>query len=185
MIRRFTIPDKDALNTQQIKVINKIIDGPRGKVPSPIYKWLVKPELADRAQLLGESIRYESSLRPELIEIIILLVARYWDSKYEWEFHKEIALDLGIPKSIIKSIKESQVPEFRSNQEECIYAFTKSILEKKIIEDDLYESAKNYFGEEGLVDMTALVGYYSFISMTINVFEIPVLEKKYSRLESD
>jgi 4-carboxymuconolactone decarboxylase len=181
---RFRIPDKNTLRNEQIKVIDKITNGPRGKVPSPIYKWLIKPELADRAQLLGESIRYDNSLKPEFIEIMILLVARYWDAKYEWDFHKVIALDLGIPESIIESIRKSQIPKFRSNEEECIYVFTKSLLEKKIIEDDLYEKTKNYFGEEGLVDMTALVGYYSFISMTINVFEIPISEKNYSRLES-
>ena len=101
MSSRFKIPDIDTLNIDQKKIIKKIISGPRGKVPSPIYKWLIRPELADRAQLLGESLRYDNSLKPEFIEIIILLVARHWDAKYEWEFHKIIALDLGISENFL------------------------------------------------------------------------------------
>jgi len=30
------------------------------------------------------------------------------------------------------------------------------------------------FGERGLVDLTGLIGYYSFVSVTLNVFEVPV-----------
>tara|TARA_E500000331_G_scaffold358644_1_gene428366 strand:- start:18177 stop:18776 length:600 start_codon:yes stop_codon:yes gene_type:complete len=185
MSSRFKIPDIDTLNIDQKKIIKKIISGPRGKVPSPIYKWLIRPELADRAQLLGESLRYDNSLKPEFIEIIILLVARHWDAKYEWEFHKIIALDLGISENFIDSIKRYQEPDFSSDHEKCIYEFTNSLLERKLIEDDLYEKSINYFRDEGLVEIVTLVGYYSLISMTINVFEIPVSGEKYARLNSD
>ena len=185
MSSRFKIPDIDTLNIDQKKIIKKIISGPRGKVPSPIYKWLIRPELADRAQLLGESLRYDNSLKPEFIEIIILLVARHWDAKYEWEFHKIIALDLGISENFIDSIKRYQEPDFPSDHEKCIYEFTNSLLERKLIEDDLYEKSINYFRDEGLVEIVTLVGYYSLISMTINVFEIPVSGEKYARLNSD
>ena len=93
---RIDPPSDLELDDAQKRVYDAITAGPRGEVVGPLGVWLWRPELADRAQRLGEYARYKTCLPPRLSELAILVVARFWGSEFEWCVHKKIALDAGI-----------------------------------------------------------------------------------------
>jgi len=173
---RYTPPAAGELSADQQRVADAITGGMRGEIPGPLAMWLLRPELADRAQRLGEYARYQTCLAPALSEVAILAVARHWGSEYEWHAHKRIALAAGVSPQVIERIRSRQTPAWESLEQETVYAFAKALLDDRKVNDSLFEQAVGALGQDGVVDLVGILGYYSLISMTINVFDVPLPE---------
>ena len=171
---RYTPPAAGSLTADQQRVADAITGGLRGEIPGPLFMWLLRPELADRAQSLGEYARYKTKLPPALTEIAILTVARYWGSEFEWYAHKRIALAAGVSPDVIESIRADELPAWQTPDQATVNAFTKMLMETRNVTEDVYDEAVAAFGQDGVVDLVGIVGYYSMISMTINVFDVPL-----------
>lgn len=177
MARLQTIENKD-MTERQKQIHDEIVSGPRGQVRGPLSIWLYRPELADRAQRLGQYCRYDTSLEPRLSELAILTTARIWDAAFEWQAHVPHALAGGVDSSIIDSLSADQTPSFVSKDEEIVYAVTREINITRQLSDDTYNQVVKILGVEATVDLIGLLGYYALISMTINAFKIPSIEDK-------
>ncbi len=173
MSGRYAPPPADELTPEQRRVADAISGGLRGEIPGPLAMWLLRPEFADRAQRLGEYVRYQTRLPPPLSEIAILAVARYWGSEFEWHAHKQIAVDAGVSAKTIESIRTHQAPDWETPEQATVHEFSKTLLERQRVSDDLFERATALLGQDGVVDLVGILGYYSLISMTINVFDVP------------
>ena len=166
-------PDPLQLDTAQRKVYDEIVAGPRGEVVGPLGVWLRRPELADRAQRLGEYARYGTSLPPVLSELAILVVARTWGSEFEWLVHKPIALAAGVSPDAVEAIRCGGTPLLEDPAQSAVYAFCDALLREHHVDDPVYADAVGALGETGVVDLVGILGYYSLISMTINAFRVP------------
>lgn len=169
---RLNPPDESTLNARQKEVYDAIASGPRGGVRGPLAIWLHRPEFADRAQSLGEYCRYNSSLEPRLSELAVVTTARAWDSEFEWQAHKKIALTVGVSPEVIEAIRCHETPAFDKLDEAVVYEFAKTLHSDRRIPQHLYDRAIDILGTQAVVDLTGLLGYYTMISMTLNVFEI-------------
>src|SRR5262249_969368 len=94
--RRFRPLAEGEMSEAQRKVYGEIAGGPRGGVRGPFNALLRSPELADRAQKLGEWVRYRSSIPEALKEFAILITARHWSAQYEWHAHHAHAMKAGL-----------------------------------------------------------------------------------------
>jgi len=175
MSRIHTLAPED-LTYRQREVHDAIVSGPRGVVRGPLAVWLHRPELADRAQALGRYCRYETTLEPRLSELAILVTARIWSSEFEWQAHKKIGLEVGLDAIVVETIRQGRRPHFTREDEAVIHDFSLALLTERRVTDELYSRATAVLGEDRLVDLTGLLGYYSLISMTINVFEVAPLD---------
>ncbi|MGB7184579.1 MAG: carboxymuconolactone decarboxylase family protein, partial [Burkholderiaceae bacterium] len=158
------------LDEAQRAVYDAIASGPRGGVRGPLAVWLWRPELAERAQALGQYCRYDSSLEPRLSELAILVTARHWSSEYEWQAHKKIGLQAGLAPNIVEAIRTSQTPEFTLDDEAAVYALASELLTERCIAQATYDRAIKVLGRDAVIDLVGVLGYYGFVSMTINVF---------------
>jgi 4-carboxymuconolactone decarboxylase len=172
---RIALPDPAALSDRQQEVYDAIASGPRGDVYGPLAIWLHRPDLADRAQALGEYCRYHTSLAKSLSELAILATARAWGSEFEWQVHKDIALSVGVSPAIVEAIRTNQTPQFDKPEQALVYDFAMSVHRNRNVPRDLFDRAVALLGKDGVVDLTGLLGYYGLISMTINVFEVDPL----------
>lgn len=161
------------MSAEQRRVHDAIAAGPRGSVPAPLSVWLRRPELADRAQALGQYCRYETSLSPRLSELAIMITAAAWRSDYEWRAHEPHALEAGLDSAVLDALKAGRAPTFARDDEAALYAFARALHQERRVPDDVYASATEALSEEGVVDLTGILGYYTLISMTLNAFEIP------------
>lgn len=163
----------DLLDAEGRAVYDAIANGPRKGVRGPLAVWLHCPQLADRAQALGRYCRYDSSLPPRLSELAILLMGRHWLAEYEWAAHKPFALDAGLSPEVIDAIRDGKMPGFVQRDEALVYAFINQLHANRSIDDALYADIVETLGQDGLVDLVGITGYYTLISMTIKVFEVP------------
>ena len=171
--QRLRAPDPATYSVRQQGIHDSIASGPRGGVRGPLAIWLHRPELAARAQDLGRYCRYDTSLAPRLSELAILAMARHWSAEYEWSAHKPEALKAGLSSDVIEAIRIGADPDYADPQERVVHAITRSILETRGLSDALYNEAIDTIGRDRLVDLVGLLGYYTLISMTLNVFRIP------------
>ena len=84
-----------------------------------------------------------------------------------------IALKAGIRKEVADDIAIGRRPTVMSPDEETVFDFTNELLRKKQVSDATFERAKSRLGMKGVVDMTAIIGYYTFLAMQLNVAQYP------------
>jgi len=161
------------LDARQRRILEDCMAGPRGSVPPPVHVWLQSPGLADHAHRLGAHVRFGTGFPPNLIEIAILVTARYWTAQFEWQAHARLAAQAGVSLAVIDAIAERRTPHFADPDEQLVYDFCHGFYRDHRVDDATYERAVTRFGEKGVVDLAGLIGYYSFVSVTLNVFEVP------------
>ena len=145
---------------------------PEGGLRGPFNAWLFSPILGEAAQRLGEAVRFESALPPRLRELAILTVAAKWQAQYEWWAHEKIARQEGLDKGVIGSLKARTRPDFEDSAEAGVYDFAREVVDQHRVSDRHYREAVKCLGEAGVVDLAVLLGYYTLVSMTLNVFEV-------------
>jgi 4-carboxymuconolactone decarboxylase len=182
-VPRIEMPALDDLTGEQRRVHDEVVAGLRGRVPAPMRAWIASPELAQRAQHLGEFLRYETSLPPRLSELAILVTARHWTSHFEWFAHKKEALAAGLDPAAIDAIAQRREPQLAGDAERVVYAFARRLHETHGVDDALYGHAVALLGERAVVELVGLLGYYTLVSMTLNTFEIGLPEGTLPELE--
>ncbi|MHB8217040.1 MAG: carboxymuconolactone decarboxylase family protein [Candidatus Sulfotelmatobacter sp.] len=159
----------DKMSAAQKKAAEEFLAG-RGKpVTGPFIPLLRSPEVLVRAKALGDYLRFKSALAPKLREFATLITAREWTQQFEWYHHSEFATEAGLNQAIIKAVAEGRRPEGMSDGEEIIYDFCTELHRNHSVSDTTYNKAIAAFGEQGTIDLVSLTGYYTFVSMILNV----------------
>jgi 4-carboxymuconolactone decarboxylase len=174
MERRFKPLAESEMSDAQRKVYKDIASGPRGGVRGPFNALLRSPELADRAQKLGEWVRFNSSLPERLKEFAILVTARHWSAQYEWHAHHAHALKAGLDPRLAAELARGKRPESMTDEEAAVHDFCKELHESKRVSDANYAKVVKHFGEPGAVDLIGVIGYYTLVSMILNVDGVPI-----------
>ena len=171
---RFPDLKRERMTDEQKRVYDAIAGGPRGGVRGPFGPLLRSPELADRVQKLGEYLRFNASLPARLNEFAILINARFWESKYEWNAHKPLAIKGGLAESIADDVAQKRRPANMKPDEELVYDFCTTLHRRHFVGDALFMRAVATLGEQGVIDLIGLSGYYTLVSMVLNVAGIPL-----------
>ena len=165
---------ESAMTEAQRTVASEIAGGPRGGVRGPFPAFLRSPELASRAQKLGEFLRFGTSLPPRLSEMAIIITARAWSAQYEWYAHAQLARKGGLDEAIIQAIARRQRPARMVEDEAVVYDFCTELFERHAVGDSTYSRAVAAFGEHGTVEIIGLCGYYVMVAMALNVAQVPL-----------
>ena len=160
----------------QRAVYDKIVNGPRGKIQGPLRAVLHNADLADKWQALGALLRYGTSLPPRLSEIAILVTGRACQSPFEWHAHRIEGEKAGIEATIIEALLAQAEPPGMSQDDEIVWRYAVELNRHKSVSDATYAAALARFGERTVVELTALIGYYTMVAMTLNCHEIPLPE---------
>jgi 4-carboxymuconolactone decarboxylase len=152
----------------QRKYAEAIVGGPRGRLNGPFVPLLRSPELMDRAQRVGEYLRYGSAIGTRLSELAILVTSRQWTQQVEWAIHAPIALDVGIAPGVVDAIAHGRRPDAMSDDEAIVHDFCVELHTTRAVTDATYARALARFGEQGVVDLLGINGYYTFLAMIMN-----------------
>jgi 4-carboxymuconolactone decarboxylase len=162
----------DKMTPAQRAVADNIMTGPRKGLSGPFNAWLRSPELADRLQKVGEYLRFNTSLDKRLNEMAIIMSAQYWGAQYEWYAHAPLALKAGLDPSVVAALGEGNKPDTMKDDEAIVWEFTTQLRRDHNVDDAIYARAVDKFGEQGVMDLIAVNGYYDVVSMTLNVAHV-------------
>jgi 4-carboxymuconolactone decarboxylase len=173
---RIPLASPDDLDAAQRAVYDKIVSGPRGRIQGPLRAALHNPELADKWQALGALLRYGTSLPARLSEIAILVTGRACNSPFEWYAHRIEAQRAGVEIPVIEALLAQTEPPGMSEDDAIVWRYAVELNQHNSVSDATYEAALRRFGTRTVVELTALIGYYTMVAMTLNCHEIPLPE---------
>jgi 4-carboxymuconolactone decarboxylase len=167
----------EQLTPEQKKVLDAIQSGPRGAgVRGPFNALLRSPELCDLVQRVGAYVRYSTSLPRKLNELAICMAGRKWTAQYEFYAHRLLAIQAGLKPEIADAVANGTRPSGMDTDEAAVYDFATELLNTGQVSDAHYDAIKSRFGERGVMDLVGAVGYYSLVSMVLNVARVPLPE---------
>lgn len=173
----------EKLTEEQKKAVAEMIAGPRGRIAGPFIPLLRSPETLTRVQKLGEHLRFNSVLPARLSEYLILLVARAWTQGTEWHAHCGLALKAGLKPEIVEAIAEGRRPDGMAADEAALYDLYDELQRNRSVSDATYARLIAAFGEQGVIDAIAILGYYTLLAMVLNATRVPVPAEAEHRLK--
>jgi 4-carboxymuconolactone decarboxylase len=167
---------EDDLTLEQRSLMEAIRSGPRGRVSQggPFGVYLYAPEFGNIAQQLGAHCRYNKVVAPRLSEFVILCTARYWRANYEWHAHAIHAEKAGVTAQTINDIKAGRKPKKAPKDELALYDYFQEYYKTKRVSDRTYKRVHGFLGDQGMVELAGIMGYYVMVSNLLNMFNVPV-----------
>jgi 4-carboxymuconolactone decarboxylase len=160
----------------QRRVHDLIVAGRRGRFGGPFQLLIRAPEICEHASQLGEHLRWGTSLPDRLSELAIISTARFWRAQYEWYAHAPLAEKAGVLSAAIEEIRRGGTPSFEKKDEALVYRICTELFKSQRLSDASFEEAVAILGETGLIEIIAIIGYYTLIGNTLNVFQVQVPE---------
>jgi 4-carboxymuconolactone decarboxylase len=162
------------LSPTQRRVVDQILGRRGGRIPGPYRLSLHCPELTEVWHPLGETLRLKSSFPQRLSELAILVAARSWDCDYVFNAHAPLAVKGGVSQAVVDAIARGERPAFDKEDEAALYDYGMELFERHAVSDETYARALGLFGVPGMVELTALMGYYAMVAMTLVAHEMPL-----------
>jgi 4-carboxymuconolactone decarboxylase len=164
---------RDQMDEAQRAAADELIAGPRKAVKGPFIPLLRSPLLMQRLQKVGEVLRFDSALPTRLNEFATLIVARAWSQQFEWIVHAQAAAKAGTSAASIAALREGRRPTDMDDDEALVHDLVTELLTRHGWADASYARAVARFGERGVVDLVALVGYFATVCGVLNVAHTP------------
>lgn len=164
----------EALGPEQKSVAEAILKVSSGGLGGPYNVLLRSPVLADRILKLADYLRFNTSVPRPLNEMAILIQARLWTAQYEWWAHHPLALKAGLAPAIAEDLKAGKRPAAMQPDEAAVYDFCVELSKRRQVSDATFARVRELLGEQPLVDLVALTGFYAQVSMILNVAEAPI-----------
>lgn len=174
--QRLPAVDPDDYSEEQMQAAADFEAARNRPISGPFILMMHSPAVMSRARAFGDYLRYNSAIGNTLSELVILITAREWTQDYEWYAHYPIALEVGIDREIADAIAEGRRPAGMSEDEEIVYDFSIELHRNRRVSDVTFQRALERFGSKGVIDLTGINGYYTFLAMQMNMARFPVPE---------
>ena len=160
----------------QRRVHDLIVAGRRGRFGGPFQLLIRAPEICEHAAKLGENLRWGTSLPDRLSELAIITTARFWRAQFEWFAHAPLAEKAGVPAGAIEAIRRGETPSFAQKDEALVHRICTELFKTQRLSDASFAEAVASLGEAGLIEVIGIIGYYTLIGNTLNVFQVALPE---------
>jgi 4-carboxymuconolactone decarboxylase len=167
---------RDALTPAQREAFERISRTRKlredGYFGGPFDAWMRSPEVARLAMRFGNFVWERTVLGRRLVEFAICVTAVCWRSNVEWAGHSKRAMEHGVSEATLGDVLAGRLPEGAPEDERLVYEMSRAMHDTHRLPDDLYRRGVDAFGEQGVVDLMATIGYYAFVAMTLSAFKI-------------
>lgn len=171
---RFPEIPADKLTEAQRQAVAEFRAGRGVPVFGPFVALLRSPDVMRGDRALADYLRFKTVLPPRLREFAILITAREWTQQYEWDVHCPIAMEVGLHPEIAKAVAEGRRPARMPEEEDAVYEFCIELHRNRSVSDSTYARALAHFGEQGVIDLVALNGFYTLQAMVLNAARTPL-----------
>jgi 4-carboxymuconolactone decarboxylase len=172
----------DNLSTDQQAVWDCVTNGRRGPAErfvndqggliGPFNAPLYAAATGRKVVELGQALRFDTEIDNRLLELAVCMVGAHWRSNFEWFAHSHLAVAAGISQDAVAAIGRAEEPSFDRDDERAVHELTRSLLSTGRASDEVYGAARAHLGDQGMVELTQLIGYYCLVSLTLNAFKI-------------
>jgi 4-carboxymuconolactone decarboxylase len=163
--------ERDEASPDQRRVGDLIFGSRNEDYGGPSAILLHLPELTQRFEHLRNYLVREQKLPEEMLHLAALITARFWSAQYAWWKRVDPCLKAGIPAGVVDAVRERRRPDFDDLDLEAVYDYVSELLETRRVSDNTHERLKAIVGDECLIELVMIVGFYSMLGLTCNAFE--------------
>jgi 4-carboxymuconolactone decarboxylase len=144
----------------------------------PLGMWMYSPEMAEGAWMLRQRVRFGTAKDQRLTELTIISTAREISNQYEYTAHEPLGRVAGLEEEIMDFVKyrrpmsEADGIPGMGEVEKVIIQFAREVVSEPKVSQQTFARAVDLLGEEGVMDLTGLIGYYNFVAMTLKAFDV-------------
>ena len=171
MARLPEITAKEGVSADKQHIFDAIAES-RGRVGGPFAMLMHSPDVAERIAHLGTYIRFESTLPPATRELAIITTSREFDCDYEWSAHSRLAAEAGVPDETIEAVANRADSASLTDDEALVVRYGRELLGQRRVSGDTFDAARGRFGDRGVLELTATVGYYAMMACVLNAFQM-------------
>jgi 4-carboxymuconolactone decarboxylase len=145
-----------------------------GGLIGPFNAFVHAPGVGRHLSALGGRLRFKTSIPRRLSELAIITVGAAWKAEFEWWVHARMAREHGVSDVVLDAIGRGDDPPFDADDERAIYTVARQLTGTGQLDQGAYDAAQRLLGDEGMVELVALCGYYTLISYVLNAFAVPL-----------
>ena len=168
---RYPTLQPDQLSPAQKAYVDSLAKPPRNNTTAlqnpPFKVYLRDPELGGKLEAVSDYVRWGTGQPPRLTELAIMITARQWTNQWIWRGHYQAGVKGGLDPSVGADIAAGRRPEKMKEDETILYNYATEMYRDKAVSDATYAAAVKQFGEKGLFDLVATMGYYDTVAMTL------------------
>jgi 4-carboxymuconolactone decarboxylase len=176
MTPRITLPEPEAMNDAQRALRDQILASGTGSMVGPQRANIHSPDLAEAWWKLGDMLRLRTVIPKPLLELAIIVAGRRWNSQLEFHFHGAAAIKAGIAPAVVEAIRACAPPVFEDDAAREVYEYTRQIQVNGAPDDASHAAITARWGERGVVELTAMIGFYTMVCIALNAHRIPLPE---------
>jgi 4-carboxymuconolactone decarboxylase len=144
----------------------------RGRVGGLFAVLMNSPEVAARTAHFGSYIRFEKSLPEDVHQLAMIVGAHECGGEMEWRGHARQAREAGVSETTIDTIANDRDLDGLPEQDALIIRLGRNLIRKRAIDDADFAAARAKWGDRGVVDVIATVGYQAYLACILNGLEI-------------
>jgi 4-carboxymuconolactone decarboxylase len=145
-----------------------------GGLAGPFNAWVTAPAVGRRLADLGGHLRFATSIERRLLELAIVTVGAHWRAEFEWYAHSRMALQHGISQAVLDALARGTEPTLEADDEKVVYAVARQLATRGRLDEPTYRAGRDLLGDQGMVELVSLCGYYTLVSFTLNAFAVPL-----------
>ena len=166
---------RDQLKPEDQPYFDQIVEK-RGRAAGPYGVMLHSPKLAARIGATGSYLRFECEMDNALKEVVILTATREARAQYAFTAHARLAREAGVSESTIQALTDGTAPVGLSGDEALLVRYAQELLRDHAVTGQTFNAVKDRFGEQGIIDVTGLIGHYLLVAQYLNAFEVELPE---------
>jgi 4-carboxymuconolactone decarboxylase len=156
----------------------------RNRCPGPYKIWVENAPIMDLMVPLGafytnQSGTTQSSLNDAEIKIATIITCAKWGAAFaigEQELFAEAKggySTAGIPAEKVERMIIGLPVSFDDPRQQAIYDVSTALLNSRYVPKGLYDHAVKLLGNNGVTDLTVLIGYFTMVSLPLMFHDVP------------
>ena len=168
---RLPIPsDTEALAEATRAAVRHILET-RKSLPPPSSYLTYAGQAGARLSDLVEHLRYHTSLSDAESELAICTAARAANADFIWNAHVRLGLKAGTREEAIHAVDTYAPLDGLTADEALIIRFGRELLEAPRVSDDTFDAVRARYGENGLLELTAVMSVYMMNASILRVMD--------------
>jgi 4-carboxymuconolactone decarboxylase len=146
----------------------------RGMVPGPHKIFLANPKLSRTIVPTGAYFQTESTLTKAEIEIATNVIDGRWGAAYSNHEHEKIGVELGhLAPEKVTALIAGLPTSFEDPRQQIVYELSSTLAAARVVPAGLLRRAQHLLGDAGIVDVTALMGWFTAVCLTLMAYDVP------------
>jgi 4-carboxymuconolactone decarboxylase len=171
MARLDSITSKSAVPQEHADIADAIVKV-FGHIRGPFSMLMHSPQFAQHLLPIVTFVRSGSIVERDARFAGILTAARENESNYVWAAQVEQARKNGVREELIDLVRSQGDPSKLPEDERVVVDYVRQLVRKHRVEQPTFDALKKKRSPQWIVELTAVVSFFGFVSTVCNALEV-------------